>query len=61
MIETSDTVLIIEISNGNYTFQLCDKLEREEEILHSVITICNADFYYVLLVSVTREYESSSD
>jgi hypothetical protein len=49
------------ICNGSYVFRLGNKLERDEEVLCSGIRICNGDFYYILLVSVTREYESLSD
>jgi hypothetical protein len=47
--------------NGSFVFRLGDELEYEEEVLCSGIRICNGDFYYVLFVSVMREYESSSD
>jgi hypothetical protein len=47
--------------NGNSVLWLGDELEYEEEVLCSGIKICNGDFYYVLSVSVTREYESLLD
>jgi hypothetical protein len=52
---------VVVFCNGSFAFRLGDELEYEEEVLCSGIRICNGDFYYVLLVSVTREYESSSD